>query len=136
MSVFVPALIILLLLGTGLYLASRSKSGSKAKSEDGDSPTVHRVLENVRATVSRDYPGATVSHLGSTDSRQLVILLMLRTDRHRDALLLDSTFRERFQQALVYADYPPTAIAHVKYLAQSQETVDRDFGGDWFEATR
>lgn len=133
MSVFWPAVIVLLVLGLGLYLASRSKPVPSDRADDDVPATVQRVRSNVRAILSKQYPAAMVSsrQTVATDPRSFAVLILLTTDREREELKRDRHFTEQFRQALVDADYPISARAHVGFEVDSRETVDRDFGGAW-----
>ena len=41
-----------------------------------------------------------------------------------------------FRRALSVAGYPPDAIVEVGFAFESQQTVDRDYGGNWWYAVR
>lgn len=147
MSTAVPVLLVVLCALVAIYVVRRSTRNQTPKAraeaernqaEERESPTVHRVLESVRAILKRKGVQATISSYGAThiDPKYLVVLLMLETDRERNAITADRDFRERFRQALVDADYPRMARDQVQFVAESQETVDRDFGGNWFHALK
>jgi hypothetical protein len=40
---------------------------------------------------------------------------------------------EKFRSVLVRVGYPSEVIPAVKFRIESQETVDRDYGGSWWE---
>lgn len=61
-----------------------------------------------------------------------VVWLQTATDAQRDALPLVGT-QEVVERRL--ADQGVTSVASPRVLAQSQESVDRDFAGEWRRAT-
>ncbi len=139
MSDFFPALIAALVLGLAIFFfVRRSRPAPTDAPEPGLSQTVHRVRANVRAILSQDYPAATVSSFGATgdDPRAFTVTIDVQYDRERDEIRMDPLLRERFRQALVNADYPVAAIPRVGFNVQSQQTVNRDFGGDWYQARK
>jgi hypothetical protein len=84
-------------------------------------------------------PGAKVSDLGCIGDlgpESLGVWVKTRTDAERDGLLADATLKQTLDQALSQAGYPEAAIPHVELTIQSQETVDRDYEGNWFYAMR
>ena len=139
MSTFVPALIAaLILLGALAFFTRRSKPAPTDKPEAGVSPTIHRVRANVRAILSKEHPAATVSSYGATelDARHLVVTIDVKTDRERDEIRRDPLLRDRFQQALIDADYPASAAPRVSFNVESQQTVDREHEGNWYRARK
>ena len=104
--------------------------------EEGIGPTAHRIRTNVRAILSRSHPSASVSTVDGTpfDRRYFCVTVNVPTDRERDEIRTDAFLKIKFRQALVDADYPVTEIDRVGWDVQSQQTVDRDFGGDWHQA--
>ncbi len=136
---FLPALAVAFVLLLGLvFFVHRSRPAPTDAPEPGLSPTIHRVRANVRAILSKQYPDATVGSYGQTgaDPRPFVVTINTSRDRERDEIRRDPLLRDRFRQALVDADYPASAIPRVGFDVQSQQTVDRDFGGDWYQARK
>ena len=137
--IFLPVLVVALVLGAVIvFFVRRSRPAPNEVAEPGLSPTIHRVRANVRAVLSRQYPLATVSSYGATelDPRHFVVTIDVSTDRERDQIDRDAALKDRLRQALVDADYPATAIPKVGFHVESQETVDRDFGGNWYQARK
>ena len=89
-------------------------------------------------TARRTTPGVTSFHFGAfdLDPQHLALWLVTATDRQRDALLADGQADAAVRQALADAGYPRRAIPLVGVTAESRETVDRDFGGDWWAAVK
>jgi hypothetical protein len=56
------------------------------------------------------------------------------TDEQRDRLREDPEICQDFYAALARARYPMDTDPVVHIAIESQETVDRDYGGSWFEA--
>jgi len=53
------------------------------------------------------------------------------TDLERDELAGDAALLTTFHALLAEVGYPREAIAGVGLASESQETVNRDYGGDW-----
>lgn len=69
-----------------------------------------------------------------TAPRRLAIWIATATDKDRDRLLQDSSLHDRLAHALIEVGYPADAVPRVRFVVQSQETVDREYGGNWAEA--
>jgi hypothetical protein len=66
------------------------------------------------------------------DPGNLFFVIGVQTDRERDRLRVDEQFSEQLRQALVTVDWPEAARPHVKFEIESDETVNRDSGGNWW----
>jgi hypothetical protein len=58
------------------------------------------------------------------------------TDKERDLLCEAPETYRQFCDALLQVGYPHDAVTGVHFRIQSQETVDREYGGSWAEATQ
>jgi len=74
------------------------------------------------------FAGATAINPG-----HLSFLIKTKTDKERDALREDPKIYQQFRSALKKAGYPETTNPVVHIGIESQETVDRDYGGSWRE---
>jgi len=100
-------------------------------------PTVRRARTEIRRVISGRCPGAEVFSIhGATnvDPRHLSFSIRTGTDQERDQLSADPLVYKELCGALHRARYPAAAIPFVHFVIQSQETVDRKFGGRWHEA--
>lgn len=63
---------------------------------------------------------------------------MIRTkfDIERDMIQKDTALDGELRTILSDVGYPERAVAEVLWGAESQETVDRDFHGSWFQALK
>ncbi len=79
-----------------------------------------------------------VSSFGATgiDPRYLCVCINVDADAERDRLLADSGLFDEFRLALLRSGYPAESVPLVSFSVESQETVDRDFGGNWFYARK
>jgi len=101
-------------------------------------PTIRRARREVKKLARQRCPNAKVFSFGATDidPRHLAIWITANTDEQRDRLRQDSILHQQFRDALLQAGYPPAAVPLVGFVFESQETVDRDFGGNWYYATK
>jgi hypothetical protein len=97
---------------------------------------IHRARREVGRISRRVVPSARVfiyRGAGLASPRWLVVWVATRTDAERDYLLQDKSLDQQFRNALIRTGYPAGA-GRVRFVVQSQETVDRDYGGSWREA--
>lgn len=75
-------------------------------------------------------PGTKVQTFGAThiDPKYLAVWIKTRTDLERDRLKADPALVGQIRDALVQAGCSPLALI----TFESQETVDRDYKGQWF----
>ncbi|MBL9050567.1 MAG: hypothetical protein JNK19_10700 [Tabrizicola sp.] len=66
------------------------------------------------------------------DPVHLAIWFMTDSDAQRDRLLALPDFDQTCRAALAASGYPPQAIPQVHFSAASEETVQRDWGGNWW----
>ncbi len=64
--------------------------------------------------------------------RYLVYWVCVRTDAERDRLAQDATLMKRLRAALDARNYPIEGRSEVGIGFESQETVDRVSGGNWW----
>jgi len=100
-------------------------------------PAIRRAKRNIKAVARRRVATAEVaSHQGATriNPGYLSFCIKTQTDRERDILCHDPDIYVQFREALVKAGYPADTRPVVHFGIQSQETVDRDYGGNWYAA--
>jgi hypothetical protein len=66
----------------------------------------------------------------------IAVWLCAESDAQRDNIGFDDPLLAQVRATLLHAGLPADWVAGVRTTAQSQETVDRDFHGSWFYATR
>ena len=66
------------------------------------------------------------------DPKYLFFVIGVQTDRERDGLRADQQFSEQLMQTLVAVDWPEAARPHVKFEIESDETIKRESGGNWY----
>lgn len=101
-------------------------------------PAVRRARREIGTIALRRVPHANVfSSMGPATSthRNLWFLIRTHTDKERDTLRIDPDIYQQFTDALLRAGYPPNSVPLVHFGIESQETVDRDYGGSWREAS-
>ena len=100
--------------------------------------TIRRARGEVKKLARRRCPDAKVFSFGATDidPRHLAIWITTRTDEERDRLRQDTSLHQQIRDALLQVGYPGAAVPLVALTFESQETVDRDFGGNWYYATK
>lgn len=101
-------------------------------------PAVRRARREIRTIARRRVPHANVfSTMGraTITHGNLWFLIRTDTDKERDILRGDPDVYQQFTDALLSAGYPPNSVPLVHFGIESQETVDRDYGGSWREAS-
>jgi hypothetical protein len=100
--------------------------------------TIWRARRAIKRLVRRYCPRAKLFSFGATwiDPRYLAIWIATETDDERDRLRAMPDLIDAFRQALGDAGYPPAAIPEVGFEFESEETVRRDYGGNWFHRTK
>ena len=66
------------------------------------------------------------------DPIHLVIWFITDSDAQRDSLLALPDFDRTCRAVLSASGYPREAVPHVHFSAASEETVRRDWGGNWW----
>jgi hypothetical protein len=99
---------------------------------------IRRARRNVRKIVLPICPSARVSRIGVShiDPKHFCILIDVTRDAEKHSLLQNREFERAMRQAVLDAGYPVDAVPLVGFSIESQETVDRDFGGNWYYARK
>ena len=102
-------------------------------------PAILRSRRAVRRELKdRGFDHFRVSSFGATsiDPRHLCICIDVNSDDERNRLYEDQALIDQLRQALIACGYPEGSVPLVSFSVESQETVDRDFGGNWFYARK
>jgi len=99
---------------------------------------IWRIRRGVRKLVQRSLPNAKVSSMGmsSIDPRYFCVLIDVDTDSEKRQLLDDKDFDGKIRKIALDAGYPELSIPLFSVSIESQQTVDRDWGGNWFYARK
>lgn len=75
-----------------------------------------------------------VTHYGATDinPKHLVIWLCVSTDALKAHLLASNEYRSVARQSLLTAGYPAEVCGQIHVGVESEETVNRESGGNWW----
>lgn len=96
-------------------------------------PSVRRAKRKIRNLVLQQSVEAKIySFQGATPSH-LVILIGTGTDEEAARLRQDIGFLPALRDALTTSGYPPESVPFVQFPITSQETVSRDYAGNWAE---
>ena len=68
------------------------------------------------------------------DPELTVILIKTKTDAERDVLATNDTLLNEFRDVFRARDCPEELISKLVFVFKSQETVDRDYQGNWYWA--
>ena len=101
-------------------------------------PLIKTVESTMLKAVRERLPTAGLFSTGDVHvaPSKLVLWATTQTDAERDTLAADDALEPLMRETLKRVGYPSGAIARVRLDFQSQETVDRDFGGSWFQAIK
>jgi len=79
-----------------------------------------------------------VFHFGATyiHPKNLAFWIRTKSDSERDLLRNDTKLIMEFREALLKANYPADAVPDVGFAFESDETVERDYNGSWFQARK
>jgi hypothetical protein len=102
-------------------------------------PTILRSRRAIRRVLRKEgYTDFRVSSFGATsiDPRHLCICIDVKSDEVRDHLQEDQALMDQLRQALLTCGYPAESVPLVGFSIESQETVERDFAGNWFYARK
>jgi hypothetical protein len=100
-------------------------------------PAIQRAKREIRKAARRRVANSEVlSRQGATriNPGHLGFCIKTNTDQERDLLRQDPQIFKEFRDALIKAGYPTDTYPVVRLGIQSQETVDREYGGSWYEA--
>lgn len=92
----------------------------------------------IRAHVQTLYAGANAFTIGAVeiDPKHLAVWITTLTDAQRDALSRDPGLKDHLRGLLAQASYPAASIPLVGFAFESEETVRRDHGGNWWYAIK
>ena len=102
-------------------------------------PEIIRAVEaSLRDIARRHCPGAGVFSFGAVEinPRHLAIWISTPTDAERNRLRASAALIAECRAVLLSAGYPPEAVPLVAFAFESQETVDRVHGGNWWYAVK
>ena len=76
-----------------------------------------------------------VTHYGANHihSKYLVFWISVESDKERDRLQSDKTLINRLRQVLIDVNYPEEGRDSVQIGFESQETVNRESNGNWYQ---
>lgn len=114
-------------------------SASTPKAFEGVIGPVIQAAEQAIIGLTREkVASAGAFHFGAVDISpdHLAFWITTATDAERDRLAADVALQDEFRRALLRAGYPADAIPKVGFAFESQETVDRVHGGNWWYAVK
>jgi hypothetical protein len=88
----------------------------------------------IELVVRSYWPAAKVFKLRGRPVRQPVFCIETATDQQRDRMIQESNLYGRFCDAARDAGFPQDVIPTIHFRVESRETLDRDYGGSWWEA--
>jgi hypothetical protein len=92
-----------------------------------------RARHEIEAMARHYCASAKVSYRRGAIPWHLSFLIATSTDKERDALRSEPNLYQQFCDGLDHAGFPADAIPSVGFRIESQETVERDYGGNWQE---
>lgn len=112
------------------------------RTRPGELPALRRAIAEaerlIRAEIRRTIPEAGLFSFGAVDAfpGALAIWVTTRTDAERDRLLRDPGFEPKMRALLGQAGYPADCVGYAGFTAESEETVERDYKGNWYWAVK
>jgi hypothetical protein len=88
---------------------------------------------DLRSLVLRHVENCIVTTL---DPTLTWFLIQTRTDAERDLLTGNDTLSMQFRQVFRSRGCPDALVRDLAFTFESQETVDRDYAGDWYWALK
>jgi hypothetical protein len=100
--------------------------------------TVRKAEREIMRLSRQECPDAEVFSHGAIDinPRHLAIWITTKTDQDRDRLRANQALLSELRATLINLGYPPDAVPNVGFAFESQETVDRDYDGSWYNAVK
>jgi hypothetical protein len=101
-------------------------------------PSILRSRKAIRRILKARGTPFRVESFGATriDPDHLCICINVNTDAERDSLQHDDELIRQFRKAILSSGYPAESVPMVSFSIESQETVSRDFEGNWFYARK
>jgi len=99
---------------------------------------IHYAEVEIRAMAERLVNHCMVDCIGPFDVTPscLAVWVKTKTDQERDLLIASPGLQDELRHVFRLRGYPEVAIPTIAFAFQSQETVERDFKGDWGLAIR
>jgi hypothetical protein len=104
---------------------------TKASSPADLQAAIARTEAAMRVHLRRTIPQAGIFSFGAVDIHPKHLAFWVKT-----ATLGDPGFRPAMRAILLDAGYPADAVPLVGFTAESQETVERDWGGNWWHRVK
>jgi len=107
-------------------------------SEGALGPVIQSAEQAIIALARQEVASAGAFHFGAVDISpdHLAFWITTATDAERDRLAADTAMQDDFRRVLLRAGYPADAVLKVGFAFESQETVDRVHGGNWWYAVK
>jgi hypothetical protein len=96
--------------------------------------SIWRAKREIRRIAGQYCRRAKVFSFGAirVNPRHLAIWITTQTDEERDSMRASHDLVPQFRRVLLAVGYPPSAVAEVGFEFESQQTVDRDYDGNWW----
>jgi hypothetical protein len=95
--------------------------------------TLRRARHEIQAVARQYCVTAKADSFRGATSKHFSFRIAVPTDRERDQMRGEPHLYQQLSGALLRVGYPADAVPFVHFRIESQETVDRDYGGSWVE---
>ncbi|WP_460901711.1 hypothetical protein [Paraburkholderia jirisanensis] len=93
-------------------------------------------IEVEMSAVAKRYVTHCVVDCVDIESDAPTAWIKTKTDKERDLLLANLPLLDEFKQIFRHRGYSEATLPKILFSFQSQETVDRDFKGNWYFTLR
>lgn len=99
---------------------------------------IRMIEKELKITVKNSYNKVHVFSFGTVDSepKYLSIWVVTKTDKEKNIIINTLDINKKFTDILIKIECPEDAKKHITFTVESQETVDREYEGNWWNVVK